>query len=213
MLVADRATNMPDVDVSHAAVPWAAGVILAGGRSRRMDGRDKALLPLAGKPLLAHVVDRLAGQVAPLVINANGDPRRFDEFGLPTTSDTVAGFVAPLAGIISGMQWAQRSAPGATHILSAAADTPFFPLDLATRLAGAALASTTTIVAASGGRAHFVFGLWPIMDAQRLESWLRTGTDYAVHTWVQQSDFRTVEFDGAGNDPFFNINTPADVES
>src|SRR5665213_1048945 len=123
MLVADRATNMPDVDVSHAAVPWAAGVILAGGRSQRMGGRDKALLPLAGKPLLAHVVDRLAGQVAPVVINANGDPSRFDEFRLPTTSDTIPGFVGPLAGIVSGMQWARRNAPRATHILSVAADT------------------------------------------------------------------------------------------
>jgi molybdopterin-guanine dinucleotide biosynthesis protein A len=203
---------MPDLNVSSAAVPWAAGVILAGGRSQRMGGRDKALLPVAGKSLLAHVIDRLDGQVSPVVINTNGDPRRFEKFGLPTTSDTVAGFVGPLAGVLSGMQWARRQAPRTTHILSVAADTPFFPRDLAVRLAGAVTVSTKTVIAASRDRPHFVFGLWPIADAQLLENWLRTNEDRAVHAWIQHRSFRSVEFEGAGNDPFFNINTPADIE-
>lgn len=177
-----------------------------------MGGRDKALLPLAGKPLLAHVIDRLAGQVAPVAINTNGDPSRFDDCGLPTIADTIAGFAGPLAGVVSGMRWAQREAPRATHVLSVAADTPFFPRDLAVRLAAAATPSTTTVVAASRGRPHFVFALWPIADAQILENWLRANEDRAVRAWVQHRGFRIVEFEGAGNDPFFNINTPGDIE-
>ncbi|MEM6490044.1 MAG: NTP transferase domain-containing protein, partial [Pseudomonadota bacterium] len=82
-----------------------AGVILAGGLARRMGGGDKALLALAGRPLLAHVIERLAPQVDGLALNANGDPARFARFGLPVLADTVPGFAGPLAGVLAGMRW------------------------------------------------------------------------------------------------------------
>ena len=112
------------------------GVILAGGLASRMGGGDKALLDLAGRPLLAHVIDRLAPQVGAMALNANGDPSRFSDWGLPVIADSVEEYPGPLAGVLAGMDWA--AGQGATHIVTAAADTPFFPRDLVTRLVAVA---------------------------------------------------------------------------
>ena len=112
-----------------------AGVILAGGLSRRMGGTDKGLVVLDGVPLVAHARNRLAPQVARLVVSANGDHSRFGPFCLPVIGDAVPGHAGPLAGIHAAFGWARENLPGATHVLSVAADTPFFPADLAERLA------------------------------------------------------------------------------
>jgi MobA-like NTP transferase domain len=82
------------------------GILLAGGKSSRMGGGDKCLLPLAGRPILAHVIERLKPQVAELIISANGEPTRFSDFGLPGVEDRLGGYVGPLAGILAGLEWA-----------------------------------------------------------------------------------------------------------
>ena len=82
------------------------GVLLAGGQSRRMGGGDKCLLNLGGKTILERVIERISPQVESLVISANGDLSRFDQFDLPIVTDTIPGFVGPLAGILSGLRWA-----------------------------------------------------------------------------------------------------------
>ena len=112
-----------------------AGIILAGGQARRMGGGDKALLEADGKPLLGHVIERLAPQVSEIAINANGDANHFAGFGLPVIADTVDGFVGPLGGVLAGMRWAAKQ--GHSHIVSAAGDTPFFPADLVEKLLAA----------------------------------------------------------------------------
>src|SRR3974377_1531129 len=100
------------------------GVILAGGRSRRMGGGDKGLLNLGGKPMLAHVIDRLAPQVGRMIINANGEPRRFAAWSLPVVPDTVGDFAGPLAGVLAGMRWSHAHAPEARFIVTAAGEGP-----------------------------------------------------------------------------------------
>ena len=108
------------------------GVILAGGRATRMGGGDKGLLQLGGATLLDHVIDRLSPQVAELALNANGDPARFAAYGLPVLADNISEFPGPLAGVLAGLDWA--AARGAEAIVTAAADTPFFPCDLVPQL-------------------------------------------------------------------------------
>ena len=88
-----------------------AGVLMAGGQSRRMGGGDKCLRALAGKPILAHVIARVRPQVGPLLLNANGDPARFAGFGLPVVADVVGDFAGPLAGVLTGLEWAAAQAP------------------------------------------------------------------------------------------------------
>ncbi len=192
-----------------------AGVILAGGLARRMGGGDKALLQLGGETLLARVIARLQPQVDEIVLNANGDPARFAEFGLPVAADTVAGFAGPLAGVLAGMRWA--AAMGYTHVASAAGDTPFFPADLVVQLAQAVQSGGQPIALAAtndpkrGLSEHPTFGLWPVDLADNLEESLTVGNMRKVIVWTSCHGCARAVFDEAGEYPFFNVNTPEDI--
>jgi molybdopterin-guanine dinucleotide biosynthesis protein A len=187
-------------------------VLLAGGLARRMGGGDKGLVPLAGRPLLAHVIGRIRPQVAAMVLNANGDPARFAGFGLPVAADTVEGFAGPLAGVLAGLEWAAADAPGATHVVSVATDTPFFPDDLVARLIqGAKAAGTPLAVAMSAGRAHPVFGLWPLALLDDLRAAVIGEGLRKVDIWTARHGVAEVDFDASAGDPFFNLNRPEDV--
>lgn len=200
----------------HASL--VCGVLLAGGLSRRMGGGDKCLRPIGDKTMLAHAIDRLTPQVGTLVLNANGDPGRFTEYRLPVTADAIEGFAGPLAGVLAGMRWAQANT-SARWIVTAATDTPFFPSDLVVRLVdGAGHHQGIIALAASGGKAHPVFGLWPIALADDLESWLSEGQNRKVLAWVDRHPRTDINFtgplvDGIELDPFFNANTPEDLET
>jgi len=189
-----------------------AGLLLAGGLSRRMGGGDKCLQPLAGRPMLAHVIDRLAPQLARLAINANGDARRFAEFDLPVAPDVVEGFAGPLAGVLTGLDWAARAAPECVWVLTVATDTPFLPADLAAGLAAAVRGERADIAAArSGGRAHPVFALWPVDLAADLRRALVEEDLRKVDRWTARYRLAHADFPIAPFDPFFNINEPADL--
>jgi len=190
------------------------GVILAGGQSRRMGGGDKALLALGGRPVIGHVIARLAPQVAGLAINANGDAARFDDFGLPVIADSIAGFAGPLAGVLAGLDWAATQ--GASHIVTAAADTPFFPTDLVARLQAAADEAGVPIALAAspdplrGMNRHPTFGLWPVALRDDLRAALQGGLRKVV-LWTDRHGTALAEFSSAAADPFFNINRPEDL--
>jgi molybdopterin-guanine dinucleotide biosynthesis protein A len=190
------------------------GVILAGGLARRMGGGDKGALDLGGQPLLAHVIDRLDPQVARLALNANGDPARFDTFGLPVLADSIDGFVGPLAGVLAGLDWAAEQ--GAETIVTAAADTPFFPCDLVPRLLLAAEGMAMPLVLAAtpdperGQVRHPTFGLWPVALRDDLRAALNGGLRKVVQ-WTDQHAGREAVFPVTSIDPFFNVNTPGDL--
>ena len=193
-----------------------AGVVLAGGLSRRMNGIDKSLLELRGKTMLAHVIERLDAQVSSLVINANGDPARFADFGYDVLPDMIEGHAGPLAGIHAGLTWGSEL-DGITHIVTAAADTPFLPLDLVSRLSGHLINqdNETVIFASTQGRLHPVFGLWPVHLGPSLESFLQETENRRVVAFAKQHNLVEASF-GKGTDtidPFFNINTPEDLET
>jgi molybdopterin-guanine dinucleotide biosynthesis protein A len=193
------------------------GVILAGGRSRRMGGGDKGLLDLGGKPMLGHVIDRLAPQVGRIIINANGEPRRFAAWSLPVVPDTVGGFAGPLAGVLAGMRWSLAHAPEARFIVTAAGDAPLLPRDLARRLLAAREQAKAAIaLAQSYGELHPVIGLWPVSLANDLEEQLKGGIRKVVHFTRRHGTiavpFAPVRLCGLDIDPFFNANTPAELE-
>lgn len=186
------------------------GIILAGGQARRMGGGDKALLTLGGQTLLHRVIDRLGPQVSGLALNANGDPDRFAGFSLPVLPDNVPDYPGPLAGVLAGLDWAAEQ--GASHIVTAAADTPFFPTDLVERLQRAALRADTPIALAATqeeGRMtrHPTFGLWPVALRGDLRSALGTGVRKVV-LWTDKHGAASAPFD---DHAFFNVNTPEDL--
>ncbi|PZO67272.1 MAG: molybdenum cofactor guanylyltransferase [Paracoccus denitrificans] len=183
-----------------------AGIILAGGQSRRMappDGGavEKALLPLAGVPLIQHVIGRLGCAQA---INANGDPTRFGAFDLPVIRDTIPDWPGPLAGILAGMEWA--AAHGHSRIVTAAADTPFFPPTLAADLAGI---DAPVVMARHQGRAHPVFAAWDVQLREALRQDILAG-ERRPRAWAERNGVAWCNVESTG-DPFFNINTPDDL--
>jgi molybdopterin-guanine dinucleotide biosynthesis protein A len=193
-----------------------AGILLAGGLATRMGGGDKPLRLLGGRPVIAHLLDRLRPQTGALAISANGDPARFSEFGLPVIADTIPGHAGPLAGILAGLEWAAHLG-GITHILSLPADTPFVPGDLVARLHEAAATSDRIALAASGGRTHPPIALWPLSLRDALARFLRDGKERKVAAFAMRYDpavcrFGPVRIGGRDIDPFFNINTPMDME-
>lgn len=191
------------------------GVILAGGQSRRMGGGDKTLEILAGRPILAHVIERLAPQTAALALNANGDAARF-AVDLPVLPDPVPGHLGPLAGILAAMRWA--AAERARAVVTVAGDTPFLPRDLVQRLLAARAeadprGASPDMIAMAASEAdgalapHPTIALWPAHLADRLERDLAQGVrkvlDFARPSGLA---FALIEADAA-----FNINTPADL--
>ena len=187
-----------------------AGVILAGGLSRRMGGNEKSLLQLAGKPPVSWVAEAMHPQVSNLALNANGDPARFDFLELPVLPDTIEGFVGPLAGVLAGMKWA-AGLQDVTHVVSAAADTPFLPDNLVAKLRGSLQESNDIAMADSVGRIHPVFGLWPIHLADELEHFLVAEDKRKILEFANRFTLHSVNFDKPNSDPFFNINTPEDL--
>ena len=188
------------------------GLLLAGGQSRRMGGGDKALRLLGGVPLLDRVVARLRPQVEALVLNANGDPARFARYGLPVVADSVPGFAGPLAGVLAGLDWAAAHHPGCAFVASVATDAPFLPADLVIRLrqkldeTGAELAC-----AASGGRDHPVFGLWPVRLRDDLRRALVNEHLHKIELWTARHGIALADWPDTPVDPFFNVNTPEDA--
>jgi len=184
------------------------GCILAGGEGRRMGRKDKALIKLAGRRMVEHVIGRIGPQVSTLLLNANGNPSRFKALRLPVIADSVGGLTGPLAGILAGLEWA--AAAKAPWMVSIATDTPFLPRDLVARLEEARR-DNDIVCAASGGRIHPVIGLWPARLAPMLRRALTVEGIRRVDEWTARYRVGIAEWTSDPYDPFFNVNRPQDL--
>lgn len=190
------------------------GVLLAGGQSRRMGGGDKCLLEIGGRTLLRRIADAAAPQVGPMVLNTNSDPALFDGYDLPVAPDAVAGYAGPLAGVLTGLEWAAANASGCDWVASFACDAPFAPRDMVARLLDAVERDGAEMAcASSGGRDHPVFAVWPVRLAGELRAAVVDEGVRKVDIWTARYRLTRTEFDDAGGDPFFNINRPEDLET
>lgn len=189
------------------------GLLLAGGLARRMGGGDKAMAQVGGVPILRRVVDAMAGQCAGLILNANGDPTRFSGFGLTVVADDVQGFAGPLAGVLAGLDWCAAHRPGVAWVVSVAADSPFLPGDLVARLHAERIAQGARLAcAASGGHSHPVIGLWPVDLRAELRRALVVEDIRKIDRFTAPHTLATVTWTRTPVDPFFNANTPEELE-
>ena len=181
------------------------GVVFAGGQGRRMGGVDKGLVALDGRPLVAHVVERLAPQVGALVINANQNRDRYAAFGYPVVADVVPDFAGPLAGLHAGI-----AAAATPYIVTSPCDSPFLPLDLVGRLAAAFDAQPIDVaVARTFDQPHPVFSLVRADVRAHLEAFLHGG-GRKIDAWYATLAVVEVAFDDEA-DAFRNINTAAEL--
>lgn len=171
-----------------------------------MGGADKALLSFRGRPLIAHVIDRFAPQVAALAISANGDPARLAGYGLPVLPDAVP--AGPLSGVLAGLR--QAAAAGATAVVSVPVDSPFLPGDLVPQLCLAAeTAPAGLALARGGGRVHPVFGHWPVALMPALAAFLASGAKPRMMDFATAQGAVFADFPDAA--AFGNLNTPAEL--
>ncbi|MDV7339154.1 molybdenum cofactor guanylyltransferase MobA [Terasakiella sp. A23] len=183
-------------------------VLLAGGLATRMGGGDKGLKQVDGKAILDRVLDCIKPQTDVIVINANGEGSRFDSYGLPVVSDSVEGFVGPLAGILAGMDALNEY----SHILSVPTDTPFLPDDLVAKLyAPIEKGEAAIVLARSGGYDHPVVGIWPTALREDLRKALVEEDIRKLKKWISRYSYATVEWSTDPVDPFFNANSPEDI--
>jgi molybdenum cofactor guanylyltransferase len=188
------------------------GVLLAGGLARRMGGGDKPMRQIGGRTILERVITRLKPQCDELILNANGDPARFASFGLPVVPDSVENFPGPLAGILAALDWTAANRPGASLVFSAAADCPFLPRDLVTRLTDALVNQNAQLaVAASDGQSHPVIGLWSVSLRDELRHALVQEDVRRIDRWTARYQLATVTWPTQPLDPFFNANTMDDI--
>lgn len=185
-----------------------AGVLLAGGLSSRMDGRNKALVELGGRTLVERLTERLAPQVHALAINSNVELGKAAG-GHVVLGDRFADFPGPLAGIHAGLCWAE-GVEGVTDIATASVDTPFLPADFVSRL-NEGREDHAVVIARSGGRLHPTCALWPVSVRNALEAFLRAGTSRRVLDFAEAAGYVAVDFPAVPFDPFFNVNTPEEL--
>jgi molybdenum cofactor guanylyltransferase len=192
--------------------PPTLGLVLAGGLARRMGGGDKARISIGGATILQRVLARLVPQCSRVIINANGDPARFADTGLPVIADSVPDFAGPLAGILAGLDWAAANAPTIEWLVSVPGDCPFLPKDLIDRLHEARIAAGAPLACARSGEwRHPVVGLWPVALRDDLRRALVGEGLHKIELWTARHGTAVAEWPAAPVDPFFNVNTPEDA--
>lgn len=182
------------------------GLVLAGGMGRRMESRDKGLVEFRGKPMVAHVIERLAPQVGSLIINANRSLAEYGAFGWPVISDEVSGFAGPLAGLHAGLK-----ACATPFIVTVPCDSPFLPVGLVARLYEALQDNIAVLaVAKTGDQAQPVFALYSATLLPSLTQFLEAG-GRKIDAWY--SAHRVVEVPFTDESGFANINTIAELQA
>jgi molybdopterin-guanine dinucleotide biosynthesis protein A len=186
-----------------------AGVILAGGQSSRM-GADKAFVVLGGRPLIAHVLERLRPQVSQVYLSAREDADRFRALGLPIVPDASGRRGAgPFAGLSAALRIAD--AQGFDWLATAPCDAPFLPLDLVARLSARIAEGAPAAVAVSVRGLEPMFALWPTGALERVEAALAAGRASPRSVLAEIGAAETLFAGNAGDDPFANLNTPAEL--
>lgn len=183
------------------------GVILAGGRARRMGGHDKGLLSFAGRPLVEWVIESLRPQVGDLLISANRHPRCYAAYGLPVVPDLEPGFQGPLAGVLSAMLVARTD-----WILTLPCDGPRPPTELRARLARVLIEQGADLaVATDGNRTQPLYALLPVTLADSLRGFL-AGSERRVESWQARHRVALADFSDRP-DGFVNLNTLEDLRA
>lgn len=176
-------------------------VILAGGKGRRMDGKDKGLVELADRPLIEYVITAIKPQVGSIILNANRNQQQYAVYGYPVITDALDDFQGPLAGFYSAMKSVSSS-----HIVTLPCDGPLLPADLVARLIAALDEETAEIaVAHDGERMQPVYSLIPVSLMSSLKAFLDSG-ERKIDLWYKQHRLALADFSDCP-ETFRNINT------
>jgi molybdopterin-guanine dinucleotide biosynthesis protein A len=198
--------------MSEIPPPPTLGLVLAGGLARRMGGGDKARIEIAGVSILDRILATLSAQCPRMVINANGDPARFEDTSLPVIPDNVEGHPGPLAGVLAGLDWLVAEKLGIEWMVSVPGDCPFLPDDLVERLHAARREAGVPLACAHSGEwRHPVVALWPVALREDLRKALVEDDMRKIEVWTARHGVAIAHWPAEPVDPFVNVNTPEDV--
>jgi molybdopterin-guanine dinucleotide biosynthesis protein A len=197
---------------TRLTIPPTLGLVLAGGLARRMGGGDKARIRVGGKTILQRALACLTPQCSQIIINANGDPARFADTGLPIVPDSVPDFAGPLAGILAALDWAATNEPNYEWLASAPGDCPFLPKNLVAHLHETRIAAGMPLACARSGQwRHPVVGLWRVALREDLRHALVSEDLHKIELWTARHGIAIADWPDTPVDPFFNVNTPDDA--
>jgi molybdenum cofactor guanylyltransferase len=185
---------------------FVTALILAGGKGRRLDGQDKGLIELLGRPLIEYILETITAQTSSVLINANRNQDAYQGYGHTVISDALSDYQGPLAGFAIGMK--TSSTP---YIVTLPCDGPFVPVDLVSRLVKTLKTQNADIaVAHDGTRIQPVYALIPVNLLSSLSNFLESG-DRKIDRWYTQHNFAYSDFSDQP-EAFLNINTADDLE-
>ena len=187
-------------------------VIMAGGKSSRMNGIDKALMEINEQTLLSIAINKATQQTKYIVLNSNRDPSIFKNYSIKVIKDNISNHPGPLAGVLTGIEWFYKNNKKIKWVVSVPVDSPFFPNNIIKKLYETVVKSKKLIgVSSSNGRNHPVFSIWHISLMQPLQEALNNNIR-KIDLFTKSYNPATVDF-SSSVDPFFNINTPEDLKN
>ena len=184
---------------------------MIGGQSRRMGGGIKSFEVFNNKSILQRILDRVKPQIKKILINSNIDDERLLKYKYKIIKDLKPGYMGPLAGIHSGMNWVLNNEPKIEWLITLPGDTPFIPEDLISRLNNKMTSHSKIILVQSNYKTHPIIGAWHISLFDSLNYQLDNGIR-KILSWAELHDTNFVNFPFKKYDPFFNINTRKDME-
>ena len=184
------------------------GVVLAGGKSKRF-GEDKSKIKLNGKNLIQHTLDKIKTKFKTIVIVSNNKISN-DYF---TVKDCIDGQLGPLVGVLSAMKWIKTNNHSYDWLATFPCDTPFFNVSLIDKFIEASKSSNDLLYfAKTKEKRHNIFGLWSLKLIETLEMDIVKNNYRKVEKWADKIGVKTINISYKEVDPFFNINTKADLE-
>lgn len=182
------------------------GLILAGGRSSRMNGKDKGLMPLIDRPMIEYVIERLKPQVSQIVISANRHIQQYQAFGYDVLVDDYDDFRGPLAGMAKGL-----SHSNSNYLLTVPCDGPLLPIDLAQRMLSCTLEHKAPAVIVFDGRYRQpTYNLIHKDLLPELNQSLKKN-EHKLGKWLMDHGAINLDFSDQPS-AFINVNTPDDLK-
>jgi len=188
-----------------------AVLIMIGGQSRRMGGGIKSFIELDGKSIFDRIITIIKPQIKKIIISCNTEEPKLKKYQFPIIKDLKEGYLGPLAGIHSGMQWLKKNEPEVKWLITIPGDTPFIPMDLIFRFKDKMSSDLKIIIAKSQNKTHPVIGAWNTCLFENLEEKLNKGIR-KIMSWAELHPLDFVNYTIKKYDPFFNINTKEDID-
>ena len=183
---------------------------MIGGQSRRMGGGIKSFIKFNNKNIFDRILERVKSQTNKIVINCNTEEKNLNKYKLPIIKDIKTGYLGPLAGIHSAMDWIKKNDNDTDWLITIPGDTPFIPNDLIFEIDKKITSKSKIILAKSNNKIHPVIGAWNLNLYDDLDKHLENGVR-KILSWANLHHINFVNFSDHFYDPFFNINTKEDI--